>query len=115
MNHTETLSASASQRESQLQPLSLKAVAPVGNELAFSWSDGLEQFLSLELLRRACPCAVCCGEPDVMGRGDAPARSYKPGSFELKSYDFVGGYGLSLKWADGHATGIYSYTLLRSL
>jgi DUF971 family protein len=50
-----------------------------------------------------------------MGRGDAPARSYKPGSFELKSYDFVGGYGLSLKWADGHATGIYSYTLLRSL
>ena len=96
-------------------PLSLKAVAPVGNELALSWEDCFEQFLALEMLRRACPCAVCCGEPDVMGRGDAPARSYRPGSFELKSYDFVGGYGLSLKWGDGHSTGIYSYQLLRDL
>jgi DUF971 family protein len=109
------LSASVPQRESQLQPLSLKAVAPFGNELALSWSDGMEQFLALETLRRACPCAVCCGEPDVMGRGDAPARNYKSGSFELKAYDYIGGYGLSLKWADAHATGIYSYQLLRSL
>ena len=95
--------------------LKLVAVAPCGNELAFSWSDGIEQFLTLQKLRRACPCAVCNGEPDVMGRGDAPARNYKPGSFELKGYDFVGGYGISLKWADGHATGIYPYALLRGL
>lgn len=98
-----------------LKPLSLLAVAPFGNELALSWSDGVEQFLPLEKLRRACPCAVCNGEPDVMGRGDAPARSYKSNSFELKSYDFVGGYGLALKWGDGHSTGIYSYNLLRTL
>jgi len=95
--------------------LQLKAVAPFGSELAISWSDGVEQFLPLEKLRRACPCAVCNGEPDVMGRGDAPARNYKANSFELKGYDFVGGYGLNLKWADGHSTGIYSYSLLRSL
>ncbi len=97
------------------EPLKLLAVAPCGNELALSWGDGVEQFLTLETLRRACPCAVCNGEPDVMGRGDAPARNYKPGSFELRSYDFVGGYGLSLKWADGHGTGIYPYALLRGL
>jgi len=94
--------------------LQLAAVAPFGSELALSWTDGVEQFLGLEKVRRACPCAVCNGEPDVMGRGDAPARNYKPGSFELRSYDFVGGYGLSLKWADNHSTGIYSYSLLRS-
>lgn len=104
--------ASAPQRDNSL---SLTAVAPFGSELAISWSDGVEQFLPLEKLRRSCPCAVCNGEPDVMGRGDAPARNYKPGSFELKSYDFVGGYGLNLKWGDGHATGIYSYDLLRRL
>ncbi|MCE9543554.1 MAG: DUF971 domain-containing protein [Verrucomicrobia bacterium] len=98
-----------------LNPLSLITVAPFGSELALAWDDGVEQFLTLENLRRACPCAVCCGEPDVMGRGDAQARNYKQGSFELKSYDFVGGYGLKLSWADGHSTGIYSYTLLRSL
>jgi DUF971 family protein len=96
-------------------PLKLLAVAPFGQELALSWSDGLEQFLAMENLRRACPCAVCNGEPDVMGRGDAPARNYKSGSFELKGYGFVGGYGLSLTWGDGHATGIYPYALLRSL
>jgi DUF971 family protein len=50
-----------------------------------------------------------------MGRGDAPARNYKQGSFELKSYEFVGGYALLFRWADGHATGIYTYHLLRSL
>jgi DUF971 family protein len=97
------------------ETLKLVAVAPCGNELALSWSDGIEQFLTLEKLRRSCPCAVCNGEPDVMGRGDKPNREYKPGSFELKSYDFVGGYGLNLKWGDGHSTGIYSYDLLRGL
>jgi len=97
------------------EPIKPLAVAPIGNELAFSWSDGMEQFVPLEMLRRAWPCAGCCGEPDGMGRGDAPARHYKPTSFELRSYDFVGGYGISFHWADGHATGIYSYTLLRSL
>ena len=91
------------------------AVAPMGNELAISWNDGVEQYLPLELLRRSCPCAVCCGEPDVMGMGDAPARSYKPESFLLKSYEFIGGYALLFRWADGHSSGIYSYQLLRSL
>ena len=112
MNDSIPPSASAPLRGNTL---SLIAVAPFGNELAISWSDGMEQFLPLEKLRRACPCAVCNGEPDVMGRGDAPARNYKANSFELKGYDFVGGYGLNLKWADGHSTGIYSYSLLRSL
>ena len=91
------------------------AVAPFGQELAISWDDGIEQYLPLELLRRACPCAVCCGEPDVMGRGDSPARNYGAGSFELKGYEFVGGYALSIRWGDGHATGIYPYQLLRGL
>jgi DUF971 family protein len=96
--------------------LNLVAVAPLPTgELALSWNDGVEQYLPLELLRRACPCAVCCGEPDVIGRGEAPARNYKENSFELKSYDFVGGYALLFRWADGHASGIYSYKLLQSL
>lgn len=96
-------------------PLSLVAVAPCGKELALSWSDGTEQYLPLACLREACPCAVCNGEPDVMGRGERPGKTVKPGRHELRGYDFVGGYGLNLKWGDGHATGIYPYSLLRSL
>ena len=98
-----------------LKPLKPFAVASYGSELAISWDDGMEQFLELEKLRRACPCAVCNGEPDVMGRGDAPARNYKQGSFELNSYDFIGGYALLFRWADGHSSGIFSYSLLRRL
>ena len=90
------------------------AILPT-EELAISWSDGLEQYLPLELLRRACPCAVCCGEPDVMGRGEMPSRNYKQGSFVMNAYEFIGGYALLFRWADGHASGIYSYKLLRSL
>ncbi len=96
--------------------LTPQAIAPLPTgELAISWNDGVEQYLPLELLRKACPCAVCCGEPDVIGRGEAPARNYKANSFELKSYEFVGGYALLFRWADGHSSGIYSYKLLRSL
>ena len=98
---------------STLNPVSVTPL-PTG-EFAISWSDGLEQFLPMEKLRQACPCAVCNGEPDVMGRGDAPVRPYKPGSFELKGYEFVGGYALLFRWADGHASGIYSYNFLRGL
>ena len=98
-----------------MKSCNLVAVAPFGNELALSWEDGFELFVTFENLRLACPCAVCNGEPDVMGRGDAPVRNYKPGSFELKSFEFVGGYALLFKWADGHSSGIYSYSLLRKL
>ena len=97
------------------ESLKLVAVVPLGNEMALSWSDGQEQFLSSERLRRACPCAVCNGEPDVLGRGDTPVRNYKPNSFELRGYEYVGGYALLFRWADGHAIGIYSYQFLRSL
>ena len=87
----------------------------IGRELAIAWSDGHETYLPLESLRRACPCAVCNGEPDVLGRGEKPQVMHSPASFELLSYELVGGYGWQPKWADGHATGIYSVGYLRSL
>ena len=36
-------------------------------------------------------------------------------SFELLGFDMVGGYALQPRWADGHNTGIYSFTYLRRL
>ena len=102
-----------------LQPLnSPKAVAVVGNELAISWDDGSEQYLSLKRVRQHCPCAHCVGEPDVMGKRELAENNVspkKPESFLLKSYQFVGGYALQFFWMDGHSSGIYSYQYLRSL
>ena len=93
----------------------IKQLQIVGQELAIAWSDGHETFLSLEDERKACPCAVCNGEPDVLGRGEKPAVKHTPASFELASYEMVGGYGWQPKWADGHNTGIYSVGYLRRL
>ena len=43
-------------------------VQQIGDELAIAWNDGTESFVKIELLRRACPCAACGGEPDVLGQ-----------------------------------------------
>lgn len=96
-------------------PLQLLAIQKIGTELAIAWSDGVENYLQLEPLRRNCPCATCGGEPDVMGLVARPRVSYGAGSFELLSYQIVGGYGVQPKWGDGHSTGIYSYSYLRRL
>ncbi|MBA2269190.1 MAG: DUF971 domain-containing protein [Chthoniobacterales bacterium] len=87
----------------------------IGNELAIVWNDGSESYLPLELLRRACPCASCGGEPDVLGKVERPQVSYTPASYELAGWQLVGGYAVQPRWSDGHGTGIYSYQYLRRL
>ena len=90
-------------------------IQQIGDELAIAWNDGTESFLNIERLRRACPCAACGGEPDVLGHVSRPHVSYTDKSFELVGFYFVGGYALQPRWADGHSTGIYSFTYLRRL
>ena len=90
-------------------------VQTIGEELALKWEDGSESFISLERLRRACPCAGCQGERDVMGnlyRG--PERPLSPAAFQLVRLERVGTYAVQPVWGDGHATGIYSFDYLRA-
>jgi DUF971 family protein len=96
-------------------PLAPTNIQQIGNELAIHWSDGVESFVKLEMLRRACPCAACGGEPDVLGHMTRPHVSYTDQSFELVGFELVGGYALQPRWTDGHNTGIYSFTYLRRL
>ncbi|MBA3833075.1 MAG: DUF971 domain-containing protein [Chthoniobacterales bacterium] len=90
-------------------------IEQIGNELAIQWNDGSETFLPLRLLRVACPCAACGGEPDVMGTLVRPEAHYTPQSFALSGWHLVGGYALQPTWGDGHASGIYSYQYLRRI
>lgn len=92
-----------------------KNVQQIGSELAIQWSDGTESFFQLETLRRACPCAACGGEPDVLGNISRPNVTYTDGSFELESFNMVGGYALQPHWRDGHNTGLYSFQYLQRL
>ena len=91
-------------------------VQQIGENLAIKWHDGAESFISLENLRRACPCAGCKGEIDVMGKlYKGPEQPLSPKAFHLIRLDKVGTYALQPVWADGHATGIYSFDYLRKV
>ncbi len=89
-------------------------VQQIGEELAIKWEDGSESFIGLERLRRACPCAGCKGEMDVMGNlYKVPERPLSLAAFRLAKLERVGTYALQPVWADGHATGIYSFDYLK--
>ena len=88
----------------------------IGEELAIKWDDGSESFVRLEVLRRACPCAGCKGEMDVMGNlHKGPEQSLSDKSFVLQQLVSVGGYAIQPFWSDGHATGLYTYDYLRRI
>ncbi len=93
----------------------LSRVAMIGEELALAFANGTEIYLSLPLLRRACPCAICQGEPDALGRVMRPHVELGLGSFVLTGWEPVGGYAVQLAWSDGHASGIYSFDYLLRL
>lgn len=88
----------------------------IGCELALKWEDGREDFISLEALRRACPCAGCKGEMDILGNVyKNPEKPYAVNAFDLVRIKSVGGYAVAFVWADGHDSGIYSFDYLRRL
>ncbi len=91
-------------------------IQQVGDDLAVKWDDGTESFIPVTKLRRACPCAGCKGERDVMGNlYKGPDTPLTPAAFQLRRLAFVGTYGLQPTWADGHSTGIYPFEYLREL
>jgi DUF971 family protein len=98
-----------------MDALRVETMAVIGEELCLTFYDGVEIYLPLSLLRRACPCAACQGEPDALGRVVRPKVEWKENSTTLRQITPVGAYALQLFWQDGHSTGIYSLSYLREL
>ena len=91
-------------------------IQQIGDELAIKWDDGTESYVRLELLRRACPCAGCKGEMDVMGNlYKAPPQPLTAQAFQLRHVSIVGGYAIQPVWRDGHSSGLFSFDLLKRL
>ncbi|HJS46591.1 MAG TPA: DUF971 domain-containing protein [Gemmatimonadales bacterium] len=71
---------------------------------------GHEALFASRALRLACPCAACVDE--MTGRplleAAAVAADVRPLQLSL-----VGAYALRVAWSDGHATGLYTFELLR--
>src|SRR5215475_7263336 len=91
-------------------------IQQIGDELAIRWEDQSESFVSLEKLRRHCPCAGCKGEVDIMGNlYKNPARPLTPQAFQLRRITSIGTYAIQPIWGDGHESGIFSFDYLRQV
>jgi DUF971 family protein len=74
------------------------------------WADGHRSVYPHAVLRGYCPCAGCQGHS-----GGVRMLETSDAEQELDDIASVGGYAFSLKWFDGHQSGIYSFRFLRSL
>ena len=80
------------------------------------FDDGAEADLSVQQLRDNCPCASCQGE-QVLLHEYIPVNKMdvSPAGYMLEKAEPVGNYALKLTWRDGHDTGIYTWSHLKSL
>jgi len=82
------------------------------HDVAILWKDGHRSVLRARQLRLACPCAECVEE--MTGRllldPGRVAEDVHPVRIER-----VGRYAVSIAFSDGHASGIYTFELLRGL
>jgi len=92
-----------------------KNIEPINSILAIAWDDGSETYVDFERLRRTCPCAACKGEANILVAAAPFPQNYTPASFELRGWQYVGGYAIQPTWGDGHASGIYTFDYLRRL
>ena len=78
------------------------------------WADGSTTPLHHRLLRGFCPCAHCQGHQGPIEWVEATS-SLPEAALELSDIAEVGQYAVQLSWGDGHSTGIYSFSYLRTL
>jgi len=101
------LEALAETRDHTLLPEAVLGPA----RLELHWPDSTLGVIEFKALRRHCRCAEC---EDARRRGvyDETALPAEPVAVELH---WLGNYALSVRWQDGHRSGIYPLTLLREL
>jgi DUF971 family protein len=98
------------------QPSKL-ALAP-DNRLLIEWSDGGRRSYSIRELREHCPCATCREKrsqpppPPTLLPVLSTAEARPLGLVDMKP---VGHYAYTIRFSDGHETGIYTFELLREL
>lgn len=86
--------------------------------LVIQWSDGATRQYTIRQLRDACPCATCREkrQQPPQAAGTLPILSPADAQpLKISGMNPVGNYAYSIRFSDGHETGIYSLELLRSL
>lgn len=83
--------------------------------LIIKWQDGHVSRYPFDGLRAVCPCVACKGGHSQMGTPPDPrtVRDTPATDLTLEQLQSVGSYALQPIWSDGHATGLYTWELLR--
>jgi DUF971 family protein len=103
------------------KPTDIKVHVSTGKGVEITWADGHTSRYDFPYLREHCPCALC---KDAREKKDAikmPVTApgavlpmFKP-RVTAKGAKAVGSYALQIEFSDGHATGIYSFEILREI
>lgn len=81
-------------------------------ELGVVWDDGHESYYPGHYLRCACACAECV---DEMSGRKVLQDDRVPKDVHALELLPVGNYAISIRWSDGHETGIYAFERLRRI
>lgn len=98
--------------KNKLSQKDIPAVTVKPAEIQLAWKNGEVVSIAHKDLRTGCQCALCVDE--ITG-----GKIVKPGNIRPdiapKEIFPLGNYALGITWNDGHSSGIYPYTLIRSL
>jgi DUF971 family protein len=99
------------QDASRVTPLRIDGDRAAGR-VTLEWADGHWTVYDAVTLRWLCPCAYCRGEAGQPGWLDS-SPTLTTEQTRLVDLALVGSYALQPTWGDGHATGYYTYQMLR--
>lgn len=100
-------------------PTNLQIVEP--DQLEIQWSDGEVRRYRFSELRDSCPCATCREQrraEDQQPADPLQLNVLSPSEAQplrIESMAPVGNYAYSIKFTDGHDSGIFTLELLRDL
>lgn len=83
-----------------------------------TWSDGARSFFPVDYLRKMSPSAETRQLREEMERNPLtvlPTSTMSSGPLTAEDAELVGNYAIRIRFSDGHDTGIYSWTYLRTI
>ncbi|MFY9268112.1 MAG: DUF971 domain-containing protein [Candidatus Manganitrophaceae bacterium] len=80
--------------------------------IQITWSDRHQMNYPAVYLRESCRCASCIHE--WSGENLIPPGSI-PTDIKAMAIEAVGHYAISIRWSDGHETGIYAFDFLKEI
>lgn len=80
--------------------------------ITFTWNDNTKTYIENFILRNNCKCAVCVDE--YSGEKTLQEKDIPDDIHALEATP-LGNYAISIKWSDGHASGIFPYEVITKM